>query len=311
MYNIFVYTKIFLYTKIIAKKNYFFQSLLKIYEKKINCVTNGKFMLQFAFFHKRRNMPHQPTLRVLKVLEFLAGCKQACTLSAMAKNLQIPPSTLLPILQTLQEKNYIKCEHTNKSYELDFKIVELAQSIKKEASVLEVIRIHMKKIRNLSAQTCQLGILKGGEVLYLEKFDAKNEVRLKSFIGTTYPAYATSLGKALLEKKSKKDLQKLYPNNFEKITKNTLKNIDELYSQLKHIRKEKIAIESGEMNPQIECMAIGIEYKGKIIAAISISYLVFYSNEEFRDKNKKILLNEKKAIEDLLAIQFPNLEYIH
>lgn len=47
------------------------------------------------------------------------------------------------------------------------------------------------------------------------------------------------------------------------------------------------------MNPQIECMAIGIEHKGKIIAAISISYLLYYSNEKFRETNKKILQEEK------------------
>ena len=52
----------------------------------------------------------------------------------------------------------------------------------------------MKNIRNLTKQTCQMGILKESNVLYLEKIDANNQVQLKSFIGTSYPAYATSLG---------------------------------------------------------------------------------------------------------------------
>lgn len=47
------------------------------------------------------------------------------------------------------------------------------------------------------------------------------------------------------------------------------------------------------MNPQIECMAIGIEHKGKIIAAISISYLLYYSNEKFRETNKKFYKKKK------------------
>ncbi|EIJ0804732.1 IclR family transcriptional regulator, partial [Campylobacter coli] len=73
----------------------------------------------------------------------------------------------------------------------------------------------------------------------------------------------------------------------------------------------KIAIESGEINPQIECMAIGIEHKNKIIAAISISYLIFYSNETFREKNKKILLEEKNKIEKALKIHFNDLEELY
>ncbi|EAL8263861.1 TolC family protein, partial [Campylobacter coli] len=113
------------------------------------------------------------------------------------------------------------------------------------------------------------------------------------------------------ERKNKEELKKIYPNNFEKITENTLKNIDELYQQIEQIKKEKIAIESGEINPQIECMAIGIEHKNKIIAAISISYLIFYSNETFREKNKKILLEEKNKIEKALKIHFNDLEELY
>ncbi|EAK2313799.1 IclR family transcriptional regulator, partial [Campylobacter coli] len=62
---------------------------------------------------------------------------------------------------------------------------------------------------------------------------------------------------------------------------------------------------------QIECMAIGIEHKNKIIAAISISYLIFYSNETFREKNKKILLEEKNKIEKALKIHFNDLEELY
>ncbi|ECR2934106.1 IclR family transcriptional regulator [Campylobacter coli] len=252
---------------------------------------------------------HQPTLRVLNILELLA--KEKLTLSTIAKKLNIPAGTLWPILQTLQEKQYIRCDLKNKSYYLDFKILELGYNIKSENSIFEMIKKHMKNIRNLTNQTCQMGILKEENVLYLEKIDANNPVQLKSFIGTSYPAYATSLGKALLSNKNKEELKKIYPNNFEKITENTLKNIDELYQQIEQIKKEKIAIESGEINPQIECMAIGIEHKNKIIAATSISYLIFYSNETFREKNKKILLEEKNKIEKALKIHFNDLEELY
>lgn len=136
-------------------------------------------------------------------------------------------------------------------------------------------------------------------------------MQLKSFIGASYPAYATSLGKALLANKSKIELKKLYPQTFKKITEKTLNNIDQLYQELKEIKKTKIALESGEMNPEIECMAIGIEHKNKIIAAISISYLIFYSNEDFREKNRKILQREKNKIEELINSNFPDLDELY
>lgn len=254
---------------------------------------------------------HQPTLRVIKILELLANSEEKMTLSVISKKLKIPVGTLFPILQTLQDKQYIKYNLHNKSYDLDYKILELSHNIKSTNNVFELIKKHMKNIRDLSGQTCQLGILKEDNVLYLEKLDANDQVQIKSFIGTSYPAYATALGKALLSNKNKEELKILYPNEFKKITENTLNNTEELYKQIKQIKKEKIAIESGEMNPQIECIAIAIENKNHIIAAISISYLVFYANESFRNKNKKILLNEKKKIEEEIKINFPNLEYLY
>ncbi|TKX31649.1 IclR family transcriptional regulator [Campylobacter aviculae] len=254
---------------------------------------------------------HQPTLRVIKILELLANSKEELTLTLIAKKLNIPVGTISPILQTLQEKKYIKCNLSNKSYCLDFKILELSYNLKGENNVIELIRKHMKNIRDLTNQTCQLGVLRKSNVLYLEKIDANDQIQLKSFVGTSYPAYATSLGKALLSNKTKEELQILYPKNFEKITSNTLKNIDELYKQIKQIKKEKVALESGEMNPQIECMAINIEHKNKIIAAISISYPIFYSNKNFKEKNKKILIEEKHKIEEMINLHFPNLERIY
>ena len=132
------------------------------------------------------------------------------------------------------------------------------------------------------------GNFNGGNVLYLEKIDINHQVQLKSFVDTSYPAYATSLDKALLANKS--EFKKLYPQAFKKMTEKTLNNIEELHTELKK-KKNKIAIESEEMKPQIKCMAI--EHKDKIIAAISILYLLYYSNEKFREANKKITRRKK------------------
>lgn len=54
-------------------------------------------------------------------------------------------------------------------------------------------------------------------------------MQLKSFVDTSYPAYATSLDKALLANKS--EFKKLYPQAFKKMTEKTLNNIEELHTE--------------------------------------------------------------------------------
>lgn len=75
------------------------------------------------------------------------------------------------------------------------------------------------------------GNFNGGNMLYLEKIDANHQAQLKSFVDTSYPAYATSLDKALLANKS--EFKKLYPQAFKKMTEKTLNNIEELHTELK------------------------------------------------------------------------------
>lgn len=96
----------------------------------------------------------------------------------------------------------------------------------------------MKNIRNLTKQTCQMGILKEGNVLYLEKIDADNQVQLKSFIGTSYPAYATSLGKALLVDKSKNELKKTLPTSFSKNHRKNTQQYRRITSRIKNHQKK-------------------------------------------------------------------------
>lgn len=60
-------------------------------------------------------------------------------------------------------------------------------------------------------------------------------MQLKSFVDTSYPAYATSLDKALLANKS--EFKKLYPQAFKKMTEKTLNNIEELHTEFKKKKK--------------------------------------------------------------------------
>lgn len=72
-------------------------------------------------------------------------------------------------------------------------------------------------------------------MLYLEKIDINHQVQLKSFVDTSYPAYATSLDKALLANKS--EFKKLYPQAFKKNDRKNLKQYRGIAHGIKKIKK--------------------------------------------------------------------------
>ena len=57
---------------------------------------------------------HKPTLRVLQVLELLCETGQSLRLAEISRMLDVPKSTLLPILQTMVEEGFLSKDDSEK-----------------------------------------------------------------------------------------------------------------------------------------------------------------------------------------------------
>jgi len=121
--------------------------------------------------------------------------------------------------------------------------------------------------------TVHLGILDGTDVVYIEKLDVFNTVRIYSQIGFRVPAYCSSLGKCLLSKLSDKELNTLLAGyRFERYTENTLQDLAALKYHLREVRAQGWAIDNEEHQPGQRCIAAPIyDYRGEVIASISAS----------------------------------------
>ncbi len=74
----------------------------------------------------------------------------------------------------------------------------------------------MKDIVFVCGEICQLGVLDGSDVLYIEKTEPKQAIKLESYVGKNLPAYATALGKCLLSGLNDDEIRKLYYANLYK-----------------------------------------------------------------------------------------------
>ena len=155
----------------------------------------------------------------------------------------------------------------------------------------------MEYVVKKTNEICQMGILEGGEVLYVAKVDSTNPIRILSSVGKKLPAYCTALGKAMLFNYPKDELKNFYPNGLKAYTKNTITDFDILYKQLEEIKKTKVAKEYGEVNEESSCISVPLINNNKIIAAISVSTPSFRLTPEKSQQIIKCLLGAKKKIE--------------
>ena len=224
---------------------------------------------------------HLPTIRVLKILESIAEDSGGKRLSDFSRELDIPKSTLLPILQTLCEKHYLNQLDSGR-YTAGTALFSLGATFSGCFPVLDYVRSQLSELVDIVGETCYCGVLADGLVLYLEKVDSPQPLRVLTNTGKRLPAYASSIGKALLMEKTEAELHAIYPNGLTQLTANTITDISALSQQLTIARRDGYTWEVEESTEHIRCFAVPIRKHGKIISAISVAIPLFRYREEKR-----------------------------
>ncbi len=240
---------------------------------------------------------HRSTGRVLDVLELVASSKEGYTLTGICTALNVPKSSMFPIIHTLQERNFLSFDKLTSRYTIGSSAFQIGNSFLEHFDIMQQIEEEMQNIVNICMETCHFATLVEGDVLYLKKTDSLEPIRMISTVGKRIPAYGTGLGKALLVDYSADDLKKLYPNGLKQLTSHTVKDIYELERQLEQVRMDGVAYEVEESNDFIRCIAIPIRKNNKVIAALSIAMPTFRYKEEKNELEKHLLINAKRKIE--------------
>ena len=153
---------------------------------------------------------HRPTLRVLKILEAVAYNKQGFTLTEMADYINAPKSSIFPVLNTLADQKYLYYNRQTMRYFIGMKAYEVGQTYAKQTDVLKDISEIILNMVNVCGETAHFAVLDEGNIFYLVTHDSPERVRIFTTVGARLPAYATSLGKALLLDHSLEQLRALF-----------------------------------------------------------------------------------------------------
>lgn len=240
---------------------------------------------------------HNPTLRVIDILEALDRTESGMTLTELSENIGAAKSTISPILITLLNRGYINWEQHSQKYVIGIRAFLLGHGFSKKSHAVDYIQKEMQDIVDTCNEVCQLGVLIDYEVFYLAKVDAKQPINLISFVGQKLPAYTTALGKALLSGCSDTVIRQFYGANMPKVQERTITDVEILLTQIHKIRAGNLAYEVEEVNVGTACIAVPIEKENQVVAAISVSYPLFRATED------KISLIEKKLWEKKYVVE--------
>jgi len=206
--------------------------------------------------------------RSMRVLETIAahggvlGVSQIATLSGLA----VP--TIHRIVRTLVDLGYLRQEPSRR-YALGPRLLLLADS---SSSILtSTARQHLARLVDELGETSNLAMLDGAQVAYVAQVPSKHAMRMFTEVGKRVMPHCTAVGKALLAALPPERVRVLLQRNgMARHTDRTITDPDALLDELLHVADQGYAIDDGEQEVGVRCVAVAV-LGAPVHLALSIS----------------------------------------
>jgi IclR family acetate operon transcriptional repressor len=154
--------------------------------------------------------------------------------------------------------------------------MELAHSFLAGIDVRDAARSTMHRLVAESRETVHLGALRDVGVIYLDKIEAEQTIRMHSQIGRLMPAYSTALGKAMLAAGPPEVVERVIGAGMSSRTPRTITTRRALRRELDMVRQQGFAIDDLENEDGVRCVGAAIlDHQNAVVAALSISAPAF------------------------------------
>ena len=244
------------------------------------------------------NYPIKVLKKTFAVLDVLLEQRSPMSMSEISERLDFYPSTVHRILDTLKYGGYVEQNPNNLKYQLGLKLLELGMAKINQIDLVKEARPFLKELAKKCDETVHLAILEDNNVIYLAKEESSQTIRMISYVGKRAPLHCTGLGKVLLAYLPLKDRDKIIDRiELFQLTNNTIIEKEKLREELNKIREKGFALDEEENENDVRCIAAPVkDYKGKVIAAVSVSSPIYRLNKEKQDGIKEELIDTAKKI---------------
>lgn len=208
--------------------------------------------------------------RVLK--EFSKGNREI-GVTELSRRLGIGKSTAHRLAHTLTEERLLEQDPQTGAYRLGLAMYELGASVHWHIDLHAACSPVLDQLRNATGETVQVAVLDSREVVYIERRESPQTLRLFGRVGHRNDAHCTGTGKLLLACLPPAKLEATLKGwKLRAHTPQTITRIDVLMTQLEVVRNRGWAENINEAEVGVASVAAPIRNSfGEVIAAVSIA----------------------------------------
>ena len=236
--------------------------------------------------------------KALEVLDVIALSDSPPRFTDLLNQIDQPRGTLHRQISNLLAEGLIDV-NPDHSYVPGLRLLKLAARAWSGNSFRLLAEPHIRKLHEATGETVHLGLMSGLEVIYLDKIESKQTVRMHSQVGNASPLYCTGVGKAMLALLPEDEAAELAGQfQYVRHTETTLHTPKMLLNELKEIRSTGLSFDREEHEPGIRCVAAGIGGPAMgLVAGISVTGPAFRVSEQETEHWQSLVLNAARAIE--------------
>ncbi len=198
----------------------------------------------------------QSLARALAILNRLAAADEGTTLTEVAQQVGLSPSTAHRLLTTLEGERYVHFDAERRLWSVGVQAFVAGSGFLKTRSLAAAARPHMRALMEDGGETVNLAVEDRGEAVYLAQVECRQMMRAFARPGGRVPLHCSSVGKALLSAMGDADLARvLHRHGLPRLTVKTITATPALRESLRAARARGYAVDDEEHAVGLRCIA--------------------------------------------------------
>jgi IclR family transcriptional regulator, acetate operon repressor len=213
----------------------------------------------------------QSVERALELLEALAEPGEAKGVSELARATGLPVATIHRLLATMVSRGYVRQDAGSHKYTLGSHLIRLGEAAARDFA--QFARPYLAELMEASGETANLAMLEDGQVAYVAQVASRHHrVRMFTEVGRRVHPHTSGVGKVVLAFRPRAEVEALLARTgLPPRTPRTITDPARFLTELDKVASQGYAIDSGEEEVGVRCLAVPVFGMGGSVAAMSVS----------------------------------------
>ncbi|MFV2215693.1 IclR family transcriptional regulator [Actinomadura sp. LOL_016] len=207
--------------------------------------------------------------RVVRILDAFGPDRPVLTVSDISRRAALPIATAARLVDELTRHGLLVRDEKRR-VRIGTRMWELAERASPVLGLRQTALQYMGDLHSVVGHSTQLGVLDGGEVLFVERLSAPGSVVNVTKIAGRLPLHASSAGLVLLAHAPEDVRERVLGGPLPPLTGRTIRDERALRAVLADVRTRGFAFCPGHIHPDATGIAVPVRADGRVVAALGL-----------------------------------------